>query len=160
MEKEETRNRQLLKEGDEGRAHLQVVIEESSRQTQQRASENKRYQDDLVSENKSLREKIDELENIIRQREDTIHERDTTINHKDREIQELNLKLSDLKQMKALNEQLSAAINRAENDRVELQRKYDAALEEHRRTLEREHRERNQLLDEMNELGKQLKARE
>lgn len=108
MEREQTRNRQLIREGESGREHLQVLLNESSQKTAQRARENKDYQDKLVEENKQHRNKIDDQEQTIRNRDNTIHERTNTIGQRDRTITEQNLALENLKEMKRTNEQLSS----------------------------------------------------
>ena len=70
------------------------------------------------------------------------------------------MKLSDLKQMKRLNEQLSQAIDRAETDRKNLQARYDEAVREHNARLEKERKQRAELKAEMEDLTQQLRARE
>lgn len=125
MEKEQTRSRILIKENDDAREHLQVVIQESSQKTLHRAQETKDYQDNLGRENNSLRSKIDSQEQTIRDRENTIHEREHTITSKERNITEINLKLQDLSEMKTLNERLNKQINDSESRRVDLQREFD-----------------------------------
>ena len=100
MEREQQRNRQLVREGEESREHLQALLHESSSKTAQRARENKEYQDKLVQENNGLRHKVDDQEQTIRNRDNTIHERENTIGQRDRNITEQNLKLEDLKEMK------------------------------------------------------------
>ena len=125
FEKEQTRSRILIKENDDAREHLQVVIQESSQKTLHRAQETKDYQDNLGRENNSLRSKIDSQEQTIRDRENTIHEREHTITSKERNITEINLKLQDLSEMKTLNERLNKQINDSESRRVDLQREFD-----------------------------------
>ena len=102
MEAEQVRNRQLVKEGEEGRAHLQVVISESSQKAAQLAAHNKQHQDELVSENNGLRDTVDQKNAEIRARDDTIHDREFTINNRDREITTLQSALENLKEMKKL----------------------------------------------------------
>lgn len=120
IEREQARNRQLVKEGEESREHLQALLHESSSKTAQRARENKEYQDKLVQENNGLRHKVDDQEQNIRNRDNTIHERENTIGQRDRQITEQNLKLEDLKEMKKTNEQLSAQINESQQRRNDL----------------------------------------
>lgn len=107
MDKEQVRNRQLIQEGEEGRVHLQTVIHESSQKAASLAAQNKKYQDEVVSENNDLRNTVDRQQADIRQRDDTIHERDFTINNRDREITTLQAALENLKEMKTLNENLN-----------------------------------------------------
>lgn len=101
MEKEQARNRQLIHEGDEGRGHLQNLLEDSAAQAAKRAEENKSYQDEITHENRELRSNVDAHSDTIRTRDGTIHEREQTINNRDREVQELNMSLADLKEMKS-----------------------------------------------------------
>ena len=100
------------------------------------------------------------MEGLIRQREDTIHGQDSAIESRRREIDELHRKLSELKAMKSLNEQLNKAINKAESDRVDLQNTYDRAMKDHKAKMEKDRITRNKLLDELDELSREVKERE
>ena len=131
MEKEQVRNRQLIQEGDEGRVHLQAVITESSQRAANLAAQNKKYQDDVVSENNELRNEVDRQTTEIRNRDDTIHERDFAINNRDREITTLQAALANLQEMKALNEGLNRQINDSEQSRRDLQNQFDRAIADH-----------------------------
>lgn len=131
MEKEQARNRQLIHEGDEGRTHLQVIIEESASQTAKRAEENKEYQEEITRENNELRDHMNDHANTIRVRDGTIHENEQAINSRNREIQELNMVLSNLKEMKAQNERLNKQINESQQDRNSLQRQFEKAIRDH-----------------------------
>ena len=52
------------------------------------------------------------------------------------------MSLSNLSEMKALNEKYAEEVNNAENSRIELQKKYEKCLDGHQEQLKKEHEER------------------
>ena len=136
MDREQTRSRQLIREGESGREHLQVLLNESAQKTAQRARENKDYQDKLVEENKQHRHKIDDQEQTIRNRDNTIHEKTNTIGQRERTITEQNLALENLKEMKRTNEQLSSQINESQQRRNDLQSQFERAISDHAKEMD------------------------
>lgn len=131
-----------LNQNEEARVVLQSQLGESSNLAQQRSEETKAREDELNTEISRLRTRVDELGADCRDREQTIHERDHEITEKNKEINNLNMSLSDLTEMKALNEKYADQVNDAENSRIELQKDYEDCLDKHQEQLKHEHKER------------------
>jgi chromosome segregation ATPase len=149
-----------LNQNEEARGTLQSQLGHVSSQANQRAQETHQRETELNAEINRLRQRVDELEHTVRERDQTIHERDHTITDKNKNINTLTLKLEDLSEMKALNEKYAQQVNDAEQSRIDLQKKFQKCLDDHKAQLQHEHEERQKLIREKKELADQLKAAE
>lgn len=157
LEKEITTFTQTVRQHEEARAGLQQKLGEAGSQAFQRSEETKARETEFNNEINLLKSKVDNLMGIIRERVQDIHERDFTISQKDKEINTLNLKLSNLSEMKSLNEKYADQVNNAEQARIDLQNKFTRCLDDHQDQLKQEHDERQKLINEKNEISNQLR---
>jgi hypothetical protein len=82
------------------------------------------------------------------------------LHQKDREVNELKHQLADMVEIKRQNEQYKADIHDTNNKRQELQKKFEIALSDHQKQLNKEYQERQQLIREKDEMAKQLRQAE
>ena len=123
---------------EKARVDLQIKIEESVKKATEATETTKRYQDTIVEENKTLGNTITERNETINARNQEINELKNTVAQMEREKKEQDMKLFDLRQMKELNDMYKQHVNDAEKARVDLQHKFEEALAQHKRELERE----------------------
>lgn len=160
LEKEISTVADSLNQSEEARSKLHQQLNEASNSANQRAEETHKRETELNNEVERLRQEVDELNNTVRTREQTIHERDHTITDKNKEINNLNMKLADLSEMKALNDKYVKQVNEAEQSRVDLQKKFQKCLEDHEEQLRQKNAAIEKLIQEKNDLSSKLKAAE
>ena len=68
--------------------------------------------------------------------------------------------LADFEDMKAENARLKKDLNESHDKRKALQKEFDRALEDHKKEMEREYEERQNLIKEKNEVANQLRKAE
>lgn len=156
LEKELNTYTETLRDNDAARARLRDQLGDASSQAQQRSNETQAREIELNSIIQGLRDNVDSLNGTVRDRDSTIHDREFTISQRDKEINALNLKLDDLKEMKAINDKYCDEINAAEEARVDLQNKFNKVLDDHKDRLDVERIEKRKLVDENTDLRNKL----
>lgn len=160
LEKEISTVVDTLNQSEEARSKLHQQLNDAANSANQRAEETHKRETELNNEIERLRQEVDELNNTVRSREQTIHERDHTITDKNKEINNLNMKLADLSEMKALNDKYAQQVNEAEQSRVDLQKKFQKCLEDHEEEIRQKNEAYDQLMKEKNEILDKLREAE
>ena len=153
-------SRKLLEENERGRKQLHYALEEGARKQNEEAEKNKKYQDIIIHENKELGLKITHQMTVINSKQDEIERLKNLLNQKDREMNEMKHSLADMQEIKRQNEQYKDDIHFSNNARKALQQKFEAALKDHQKQLDKEYQERQQLIKDKDDMAKQLRAAE